>query len=135
MRWRDFITVLARPQRVDVRSACAKCPAHNRLSERFFHPGLPGTLTTFYQGLKETGFVEGKDIGVEFRWADGHYDRLPLLVAEVVDRNASVIFAGELPSAFTAKAATKTIPIVFVSGADPVKVGRWMPMAPLGYSM
>ena len=62
----------------------------------FFHPGLPGTLTTFYQGLKETGFVEGKNIGVEFRWADGHYDRLPLLVAEV-DRNASVIFAGELP--------------------------------------
>ena len=135
MRWRDFITVLARRQRVDVRSACAKCPAHNRLSERVFSPWIARYADNLYQGLKETGFVEGKNIGVEFRWADGHYDRLPLLVAEVVDRNASLIFAGELPSAFTAKAATKTIPIVFVSGADPVKVGRWMPMAPLGYSM
>jgi putative tryptophan/tyrosine transport system substrate-binding protein len=89
----------------------------------FSAPGMPGSLTAFYQGLKETSFVEGKNIGVEFRWADGHYDRLPLLVAELVDRNVSVIFAGELPSAFAAKAATKTIRIVFVNGADPVKVG------------
>jgi len=84
---------------------------------------FPGVLAAFYQGLKEAGFVEGNNISVEFRQADGHYDRLPPLTAELVDRNVSVIFAGDLPSAFAAKAATKTIPIVFVTGADPVKVG------------
>jgi len=75
------------------------------------------------RGLKETGFVEGKNISIEFRWADGHYDRLPTLAAELVERHVSVIFAVDLPSAFAAKAATKTTPIVFVTGADPVKVG------------
>jgi len=75
------------------------------------------------RGLKETGFVEGKNISIEFRWADGHYDRLPTLAAELVERHVSVIFAIDLPSAFAAKAATKTTPIVFVTGADLVKVG------------
>jgi putative tryptophan/tyrosine transport system substrate-binding protein len=89
----------------------------------FFAPGIPGALAAFYQGLKETGFVEGKNISIEFRWADGHYDRLPTLAAELVERHVSVIFAVDLPSAFAAKAATKTTPIVFVTGADPVKVG------------
>jgi ABC transporter substrate binding protein/SAM domain (Sterile alpha motif) len=74
-------------------------------------------------GLKETGFVEGRDISIEFRWADGAYDRLPSLAAELVGRNVSVITACDLPSAFAAKAATKTIPIVFGIGADPIKVG------------
>jgi putative ABC transport system substrate-binding protein len=84
---------------------------------------LPGGLAAFSQGLKEMGFLEGRNIGIEFRWADGHYDRLPSLAAELVDRNVSVIVAYDLPSAFAAKAATKTIPIVFSVGADPVKVG------------
>src|SRR5215467_322738 len=84
---------------------------------------MPGDVATFYQGLRETGFVEGRDISVEFRWADGHYDRLPSLAAELVGRNVSVIFADDLPSAFAAKAATKTIPIVFAVGTDPIKVG------------
>jgi putative ABC transport system substrate-binding protein len=84
---------------------------------------LPGALAAFHQGLKETGFVEGRDISIEFRWADGHYDRLPALAAELVGRNVSVICAVDIPSAFAAKAATKAMPIVFVTGADPVKVG------------
>jgi putative tryptophan/tyrosine transport system substrate-binding protein len=84
---------------------------------------IPGSIPAFYQGLKETGFVEGRNVSIDFRWADGHYDRLPSLVAELVARNVSAIFAYDLPSAFAAKAATKTIPIVFATGADPVKVG------------
>ena len=83
---------------------------------------MPGGLEAWYQGMRETGFVEGKNISIEFRWADGHYDRLPTIAAELVERHVSVIFAMDLPSAFAAKAATKSIPIVFVTGADPVKV-------------
>jgi putative ABC transport system substrate-binding protein len=85
-------------------------------------PGAGG-LASFYQGLKETGFIEGKNASIESRWADGHYDRLPSLAAELVAHKVSVIVADSVPSAFAAKAATKTIPIVFMSGADPVKLG------------
>ena len=80
-------------------------------------------VPAFLQGLKDAGFVEGRNISIEIRHADGHYDRLPSLAAELVGRDVAAIFAGDLPSAFAAKAATKTIPIVFVTGADPVKVG------------
>jgi ABC-type uncharacterized transport system substrate-binding protein len=80
-------------------------------------------VDAFYRGLKETGFVEGKNVSIQFHWADGHYDRLPSLAAELVGHNVSVIWANDAPSAFAAKAATKTIPIVFICGADLVKVG------------
>jgi putative tryptophan/tyrosine transport system substrate-binding protein len=80
-------------------------------------------MPAFFQGLKEAGFVEGKNISIEIRDADGHYDRLPSLAAKLVGRNVAVIFASDLPSTFAAKEATKTIPIVFAHGADPVKVG------------
>jgi putative tryptophan/tyrosine transport system substrate-binding protein len=83
----------------------------------------PRALAAFYQGLKETGFVEGKNLSIELRGAGGQYDRLPSLAAELVARNVSVIVAYDLPSAFAAKEATKTIPVVFVAGADPVKLG------------
>jgi putative tryptophan/tyrosine transport system substrate-binding protein len=89
----------------------------------FSDPNAMGGLPFFYQGLKETGFVEGKNISIEFRCAEGHYDRLPTFAAELVGRNVSVIHAMDLPSAFAAKTATKTIPIVFSIGADPIKVG------------
>ena len=84
---------------------------------------VPGTLADFYRGLKETGFVQGKNLSIEFRWAGGQYDRLPSLAAELVARNVSEIVAYDVPSAFAAKEATKTIPVVFGVGADPVKLG------------
>src|SRR5450755_851889 len=81
-------------------------------------------MPAFVKGLKDAGFVEGRNINIEIRQAaDGHYDRLPSLAAELVGRDVAAIFAADLPSAFAAKAATKTIPIVFAMGADPVKVG------------
>ena len=80
-------------------------------------------MPAFVQGLKDAGFVEGRNISIEIREADGHYDRLPSLAAELVGRDVAAIYAADLPSAFAAKAATKTIPIVFGTGADPVKVG------------
>jgi putative tryptophan/tyrosine transport system substrate-binding protein len=89
----------------------------------FSAPGMPGTLAAFYQGLEETGFVEGKNLSIEFRWAGGHYDHLLPLAAELVARSVSVIVAADVPSSFAAKAATGTIPIVFATGADPVKLG------------
>jgi putative ABC transport system substrate-binding protein len=80
-------------------------------------------MPAFVQGLKDAGFVEGRNIRIEIRRADGRYDRLPSLAAELVGRNVAAIYATDVPSAFAAKAATKTIPIVFATGVDPVKVG------------
>src|SRR6516165_10302142 len=84
---------------------------------------FPGAEAGFIQGLKDTGFIEGKNISIEWRWAEGQYNRLSSLAGELVGRNVAVIVAFSVPAAFAAKAATKTIPIVFMSGADPVKVG------------
>jgi putative ABC transport system substrate-binding protein len=81
-------------------------------------------LAAFHEGLNKTGFVEGRTVGVEYRWAEGHYDRLGALAADLVRRKVSLIVAGaNRNAALAAKAATSEIPIVFISGADPVAAG------------
>src|SRR5260370_28679640 len=82
-----------------------------------------GRLSGFHAGLKETGFVEGQNVAIDYRWAAADYDRLPALAAEFVSRKVALIFATALPTALAVKAATSTIPVVFVIGADPVELG------------
>jgi putative tryptophan/tyrosine transport system substrate-binding protein len=77
----------------------------------------------FLQGLKETGYVEGQSVAVEYRWAENQYDRLPALAADLVRRRIAVLVAPSAPAALAAKEATTTIPIVFATGADPVALG------------
>jgi putative tryptophan/tyrosine transport system substrate-binding protein len=83
----------------------------------------PSAVAAFVQGLKDTGFIEGKNISIEWRWAEGQYNRLPSLAGELVSLGVAVILAFGAPASFAAKAATKTIPIVFATGADPVETG------------
>jgi putative ABC transport system substrate-binding protein len=125
MRRRELITILGGAATVwpFVTFAQPAVPIIGFLSSR--SPADTTTLVAaFRNGLGEAGYIEGKNIAVEYRWADGQYDRLPALVADLVQRGvALLVTTGGEPSALAAKAATSTIPIVFTTGGDPVKIG------------
>ena len=125
MRRRDFIAGLG------IAAAAGPVAAHAQQSTMpvigFLSSVSPGPfaqrIAAFHQGLKETGYVEGRNLVIESRWAEGHYDRLPALTADLVGRRVAVIVTYTDAAALAAKAAKTTIPIVFVNGADPVRGG------------
>ena len=125
MRRRDFVTLLGSVAAAWPRAARAQQGTMPVIG--FLHSASPDgnadRVRTFRQGLKETGFVEGENVAIEYRWADSQVERLPALATELVRRGVAVIVVFGPVVAFAAKAATTTIPIVFVVPEDPVRLG------------
>src|SRR4029077_11734599 len=134
MRRRDFIKILA--------ASAASLPLTARAQQAampligFFNSGSPDRLapmvSAFLEGLKEAGYVAVRNVAIEYRWANGHYDRLPALVGELVGHRVSVIAATSTPANLVAKSLTTSIPIVFTTGGDPVQLGLVASLSPPG---
>jgi len=123
MRRREFITLLgAAAWPLAARAQPTATPVIGFLSAGTYQ-SLGGYLPAFHRSLADAGFTEGRNVGIEYRWSQDHNDRLPALAEELVRRELAVIVTAATPPSLAAKAATQTIPIVFIIGTDPVGVG------------
>jgi ABC-type uncharacterized transport system substrate-binding protein len=124
MRRRQFISVIGATM---VLPFAARAQQRQQPTVGFLHPGSPADsqhyVAAFQRGLKANGYIDGDSVTTVYGWAEGSYAQLPRLAADFVNRNVSVIAAGGPPATLAAKAATSTIPIVFITGDDPVKGG------------